>query len=80
MYGSGSSIEHGSHSSVIGEVLTPEIEAVEIVFDDGRRLCDDTQGGVFAFVVTGRVAPCALFLFDGENQLVGHIGPRRCDE
>lgn len=80
MYSSGSSIEHGSHSSVIGEVLTPEIEAVEIVFDDGRRLRDETEGDVFAFTVTGSVAPCALFLLDGENQLVGHIGPRKCDE
>lgn len=76
--GSGTGAEHGSFTIVSGEVLAPEVEAVEVVFDDGERLRDDTANDVFAFVVTRLVTPCAILLFDGENQLLEQIGSETC--
>ncbi|HEX8683358.1 MAG TPA: hypothetical protein VF707_13650, partial [Ardenticatenaceae bacterium] len=67
-----------SFTIISGEVLAPEVEAVEVVFDDGERLRDDTANDVFAFIVTRLVAPCAILLFDGENQLLEQIGSETC--
>lgn len=76
--GGGGGTEHGRFTIVSGEVLAPEVEAVEVVFDDGERLRDDTANDVFAFVVTRLVTPCAILLFDGQNQLLEQTGSETC--
>jgi hypothetical protein len=63
-------------TQVIGLVLDPQIASVEAAFDNGRTARDAVTNDVFAVIMIGANAVCALRAFDGEGremQLPDHI-------
>lgn len=58
---------NGTRSLVFGRALDPQIASVEAVFDDGRTARDEVTNGVFAVVMTGAEAACALRSFDAQG-------------
>lgn len=61
---------------VYGRALTPEITAVEAVFNDGRTARDEVANGVFAIAAFGADGVCAVRVLNAQGkelELPGHV-------
>jgi hypothetical protein len=55
---------------VTGEVLSPEVDRVEVRFDTGRTLRDNTEGDVFGLVDFGARQACELRALGADGDVV----------
>lgn len=57
-------------SIVFGQVLAPEVAAVEVTFADGMVLRDEPTNGVFTLVTDGKVDSCEMRIYGANGQLL----------
>lgn len=58
------------YTILYGQVISAKVSAVEVTFDNGRTLRDESSNGVFALVASGATAVCELRVFGADNQIL----------
>ena len=65
-----------------GQVLSPQVSAVEVTFNNGKSLRDESPDGLFALVASGATGICDIRAFGYDNQILQRdelISPRSSD-
>ncbi|MCY7322832.1 MAG: hypothetical protein LH660_13770 [Phormidesmis sp. CAN_BIN36] len=81
-YGVGHTVGKGTDRQTIlyGQVLSPQVSAVEVTFNNGKSLRDESPDGLFALVAPGATGICDIRVFGYDNQILQRnelISPRR---
>lgn len=66
----GGSDAASNFSIVYGQVLTQDVAAIEVTFEDRQTQRDQPKNGVFAVVVPGILKACELRVFGAEGDLL----------
>ena len=53
-----------------GQVLSPQVSAVEVTFNNGKSLRDESLDGLFALVAPGATGICDIRVFGYDNQIL----------
>lgn len=71
-YGISRSTKQGGdrYAILYGQVISPKVSAVEVTFDNGQILRDESSNGVFALVSPGATGVCELRVFGTDNQIL----------
>jgi hypothetical protein len=70
-YGVGRSGKGKQRQTVLyGQVLSPQASAVEVTFNNGKSLRDESPDGMFAIVAPGATGVCDIRVFGYDNQIL----------
>ena len=71
-YGIGYTVGKGHDRQTIfyGQVLSPQVSAVEVSFNNGKSLRDESLDGLFALVASGATGVCDIRVFGYDNQIL----------
>ncbi|MGV0025213.1 hypothetical protein [Phormidesmis priestleyi] len=58
------------HTVLYGQVLSPQVSAIEATFNNGKSLRDESPDGMFAIVATGATGVCDIRVFGYDNQIL----------
>jgi hypothetical protein len=58
------------HTVLYGQVLSPQVSAIEATFNNGKSLRDETPDGMFAIVAPGATGVCDIRVFGYGNQIL----------
>ncbi len=83
-YGVGHTIGKGTNRQTIvyGQVLSPQVSAIEVTFNNGKSLRDESPDGLFALVAPGATGICDIRVFGFDNQILQRnelISPQNSD-
>lgn len=83
-YGVGHTRGKGNDRQTIlyGQVLSPQVSAIEVTFNNGKSLRDESPDGLFALVASGATGICDIRAFGYDNQILQRdelISPRKSD-
>lgn len=83
-YGVGRTVGKGNDRQTIlyGQVLSPQVSAVEVTFNNGKSLRDESPDGLFALVAPGATGICDIRVFGYDNQILQRnelISPQKSD-
>ncbi len=83
-YGIGHTKGKGNDRQTIlyGQVLSPQVSAVEVTFNNGKSLRDESPDGLFALVASGATGICDIRAFGYDNQILQRdelISPQKSD-
>lgn len=58
------------YTVLYGQVLSPQVSAVEVTFNNGKSLRDESPDGMFALVAQGATGVCDIRVFGYDNQIL----------
>ncbi|KAM3090159.1 hypothetical protein ACKFKG_30400 [Phormidesmis sp. 146-35] len=58
------------HTVLYGQVLSPQVSAIEATFNNGKSLRDESPDGMFAIVAPGATGVCDIRVFGYDNQIL----------
>lgn len=58
------------YTVLYGQVLSPQVSAVEVTFNNGKSLRDESPDGLFALVAQGATGVCDIRVFGYDNQIL----------
>jgi hypothetical protein len=64
------SSQNEPYTILYGRVLKPKVLAVEVTFNNGKTMRDESSNGVFALLSAGATGVCELRLLGADNQLL----------
>ncbi|NJR51745.1 MAG: hypothetical protein HC780_21345 [Leptolyngbyaceae cyanobacterium CSU_1_3] len=67
-HSSGKKIE--KHTVLYGQVLSPQVSAIEATFNNGKTLRDESPDGMFALVARGATGVCDIRVLGYDNQIL----------
>lgn len=58
------------HAVLYGQVISPQVSAIEATFNNGKSLRDESPDGLFALVAPGATGICDIRVFGYDNQIL----------